>query len=78
MTPCPSTDKLQEFIDEKLSDEEYREIDTHIETCEPCQETLERLTGAVKAVRRLPLSCAFAAHDVPDSHLRKSRNFGSV
>jgi serine/threonine-protein kinase len=49
MTTCPSTEKLQQLLNDKLSDEEYHAIEAHVETCPACKEILDRLTNSVQA-----------------------------
>jgi tetratricopeptide (TPR) repeat protein/predicted Ser/Thr protein kinase len=48
--PCPDTDKLQQLLDERVSEEEYRTLEAHLEECPPCLAALERLTAPAAAV----------------------------
>ena len=50
MTFCPYCARLPQFLDHQFSEEEYRAIERHVETCPLCVEELERLTVADGAV----------------------------
>jgi WD40 repeat protein len=43
MSACPSCEQLQQLLDEQLSEPERETLETHVETCTACQETLARL-----------------------------------
>ncbi|MCA9152519.1 MAG: protein kinase, partial [Planctomycetales bacterium] len=45
MRSCPTQDRLRQFIDGQLSDDDFASLDQHVEMCSSCQATLERLTG---------------------------------
>ena len=36
---------LRQLLDESLSQREYREIEEHLEECQPCKDTLDELTA---------------------------------
>ena len=40
---CPDEEVLQAFLDSKLSGERQSGLQQHVESCEDCQRTLERL-----------------------------------
>jgi tetratricopeptide (TPR) repeat protein len=46
MTACPTPDQLQQLLDETLAADEFRAIETHVETCAACQKRLDTLTEA--------------------------------
>jgi serine/threonine protein kinase/tetratricopeptide (TPR) repeat protein len=54
MISCPDTAKLQQLLDETLSEAEYRAIEEHVEACPPCKETLDRLTASAGAIWQTP------------------------
>src|SRR4051812_27293443 len=41
--PCPDPEELQRLIEERLGPVREAEIEAHVETCQPCQDQLERL-----------------------------------
>lgn len=51
MHACPSSDELQHFLDRALSAHQIALILAHVEDCYHCQQSLERLTVAVSAIR---------------------------
>ena len=44
MIPCPNKNTLSRFVEGKLDAEEFQQADTHIESCDVCQATLESIT----------------------------------
>jgi tetratricopeptide (TPR) repeat protein len=44
MSPCPSREQLRRLLAEQLADAELRAVETHVETCPACQQTLARLS----------------------------------
>ena len=46
MSPCPSRQRLRDYLDERLSGEKSLAVEAHVEGCPPCQAALERLTEA--------------------------------
>ena len=55
MKGCPSTQRLEQFLDEQLDDTRHRAVAQHIGSCATCQATLERLTQDIDPVEG-PLS----------------------
>jgi WD40 repeat protein/Flp pilus assembly protein TadD len=45
MMTCPSTETLQQLIDDTLSADDHRALDAHLETCAVCKALLDRLAG---------------------------------
>jgi serine/threonine-protein kinase len=45
MMPCPSPEQLQSLLLDRLGGAEEKAVEGHVETCERCQQALERLTG---------------------------------
>jgi serine/threonine protein kinase/tetratricopeptide (TPR) repeat protein len=45
MTPCPAEDQLCQLLDDTLSPAEREPLESHVESCASCQQTLERLTS---------------------------------
>jgi WD40 repeat protein/serine/threonine protein kinase len=45
MMPCPSRNRLQEFLEDRLSPTESAQLDEHLAGCMSCQETLRQLTA---------------------------------
>jgi hypothetical protein len=52
MSDCPSAEKLAQFIDDKLADEERLAIEEHVDGCDDCRATLATLVKAATAERR--------------------------
>ena len=48
------TERLAERLDGRLTEDECRSVDAHVNTCSTCQETLAALRAAKKALGRLP------------------------
>jgi anti-sigma factor RsiW len=48
--------QLSEYLDLELPPEACREIERHIEDCEPCIRFLDSLRGSISLVRTLPAS----------------------
>jgi WD40 repeat protein/serine/threonine protein kinase len=44
MTPCPPLERLEQLLDETLSDPQQDELNGHVATCLDCQRRLEALT----------------------------------
>lgn len=59
---CPNQNKLQDFLNEKLSKEELCEIESHIEQCPICQKKLDELTDN-------PLELSIEAPEIDDAVL---------
>ena len=51
MHACPSSDELQNFLDEAIDADYIARILAHIEDCYLCQQSLERLTVGGSAIR---------------------------
>ncbi len=51
MLDCPSSDELQNFLDQALSVDYVARILAHVEDCFLCQEALERLTVGTSTIR---------------------------
>jgi tRNA A-37 threonylcarbamoyl transferase component Bud32 len=45
MTPCPSPERLQQFLADQLVGPEADALETHLEGCSSCQQVLEQWTG---------------------------------
>ena len=43
MSPCPSPDVLQRFLDAQLDEAESLALEAHVESCTACQDLLEKL-----------------------------------
>jgi serine/threonine-protein kinase len=64
MTRCPSSELLQQWLADRLTGPEAEAVETHIESCPACQQSLERLTGRVGARERQgPLSRGESGRD---------------
>jgi serine/threonine protein kinase/WD40 repeat protein/Tfp pilus assembly protein PilF len=46
--PCPSSEELRHWLAEQLKSPEGERIEAHLESCAPCQHTLEHLTGSIE------------------------------
>ncbi len=44
MKSCPSQEQLQRLLNEELSDQEWSALESHVQQCPACQQTLHRLT----------------------------------
>gem|GEM_PF-2080494 len=42
---CPSNEQLQRLLDAALGDDEHDSVQSHVDTCDKCQKTLEELTA---------------------------------
>ena len=51
MHACPSSDELQNFLDQALDADYVARILAHVEDCFLCQQSLERLTLGGSAIR---------------------------
>ena len=51
MHACPSSDELQNFLDQALDADYVARILAHVEDCYLCQQSLERLTVGGSAIR---------------------------
>ena len=59
MNACPSSDELQNFLDQALDADYIARILAHVEDCFLCQQSLERLTLGGSAIREgLPPAAA--------------------
>src|SRR4051794_30621400 len=45
LVSCPSPEDLQRLLEERLGPIRAAEIESHVESCQPCQDQLERLTA---------------------------------
>jgi serine/threonine protein kinase len=54
MNCCPSSQQLEQLLEEQLSEEEQGVIATHVSACAPCQAQLEQLTAVLGAGLRTP------------------------
>src|SRR4051794_34618037 len=45
MNRCPSSQQLEQLLDERLPDAESRAVSQHVSECTACQAVLERLTA---------------------------------
>ena len=52
MHACPSSDELQNFLDQSLSADYLARILAHVDDCYLCQQSLERLTLGGSAIRK--------------------------
>jgi serine/threonine protein kinase len=43
---CPDTEKLLQFLDDKLSPAEAEEVAAHVRTCRPCQDKLQAIIAS--------------------------------
>jgi WD40 repeat protein/serine/threonine protein kinase len=50
MSECPSAEQLEQFLEDRVDDEQRRVLSGHIDRCAACQGVLETLTGAASAV----------------------------
>ncbi len=55
MKICPDLEQLQRLLAEQLPPSQRSALETHIETCRRCQQTLERLTGDSLLLRSEPV-----------------------
>jgi tetratricopeptide (TPR) repeat protein len=46
MNRCPSSERLQQLLADRLAGAEAEAVEAHVETCARCQQALEQLTGA--------------------------------
>ena len=44
MNDCPSLEQFRQLLDDQLPDPEREPLETHVDACPRCQETLARLT----------------------------------
>src|SRR5437762_12935423 len=51
MTRCPSSAQLGQWLADDLAGAEAAAVETHIETCAGCQQTLEQLTRKLDVCR---------------------------
>ena len=51
MNACPSSDELQNFLDQALSADQIARILAHVEDCLLCQQSLDRLTPGGSTIR---------------------------
>ncbi|MEO4054683.1 DUF4179 domain-containing protein [Solibacillus sp. CAU 1738] len=42
---CPKADKLSQFVDDVLTDKEYKDVAAHVKTCTSCQAVIELFQG---------------------------------
>ena len=62
MTTDAYTDRLSEYIDGELSQEERAAVDAHLVICPECRSTLDALEDVVSGARSVRVSCRrFAA-----------------
>src|SRR4051812_470540 len=45
MTPCPTRELLEQWLNERLNSSEHAELAAHIDSCTLCQSALEQLTS---------------------------------
>jgi serine/threonine-protein kinase len=45
MMHCPSSDRLQQLLADRLAGADAEAVEAHVETCSSCQQALEKLTG---------------------------------
>jgi serine/threonine protein kinase/tetratricopeptide (TPR) repeat protein len=50
---CPTTDELQQFLDETLDADSRELVDSHVDQCELCQDALEKLAQHVDLESRV-------------------------
>jgi WD40 repeat protein len=68
MPGCPDPAKLQQLLDESLSDNEYRAIEVHVESCRACKVALDRLTAGARAALPLHDAVKRLAQPVPKAN----------
>jgi urea transport system substrate-binding protein len=61
MNACPSHDQLAHFLSGRLSDFDRSAVDTHVQTCARCQQTVSSLTPGDSATRLWSPSVSAAA-----------------
>jgi tetratricopeptide (TPR) repeat protein len=55
MIPCPSVEKWQEYVRDRLSPAEDRVLTEHVQGCNACEQTLARLVGTCRRPQTTPL-----------------------
>lgn len=68
---CPERTVLEQFLRDRLSDEESRRVDSHVESCDMCRHTLTRLMDSLSETLRQ------VAMELPAAALKANR-FGSA
>ncbi len=54
MTPCATGDQLRRFLREEMDRRDTEALAIHVEQCEACQQTLEKLTAVCTKIARTP------------------------
>ena len=72
MDECPEIEMLKKLLDESLPEGDFQEIETHVEDCDSCKGTLDRLTVfpgilAIIPERTIPDERAFEAKLKPSN-----------
>jgi hypothetical protein len=65
MNPCPPREQLERLLTRQLTDAERDALESHVEACAACQQTLEALTGepdTPPTTNRAPLSLDAQVH----------------
>jgi hypothetical protein len=60
VSSCPSPERLQDWLADRLAGPDAEAIGAHIEACARCRQTLEQLTGRTKRCQEVTVDAAGA------------------
>jgi hypothetical protein len=58
MSGCPSSQRLQDWLADRLAGPDADAVGSHVEACADCQQTLEQLTGDGNRCRQVTVDAA--------------------
>jgi serine/threonine protein kinase len=75
MSTCPSEARLRQLLADQLSGPDGTDLETHLETCGSCRQTLEILLATDLDLRAVPQALAERQDDVPREVLEDLKKF---